>query len=1078
MTTTQAPRVLDAPNVAAFVSRNGRSKAVIEPFVALPQLGKRLGAVVSKRPSLTVCLWGEPGIGKTHTARMLVQQTPCHHLTVHATIPIRALLGVLPQTERLSAWVEAALESLDRGATPEQTVAALCAWLSALAPFVLHVEDLHEANPERLELWGLLAHAVKRTRGLGLVVTSRTPPPEAFESVRLESLDRDASSALLEREAGAILPSEALDWIFDHTRGNPLYALEYFRHLTRHGHLWSDSQRWHWRTPTAQAMPASVEAVIAQMLEVALDSSETRAALEARAMLGLETTEDIWAAVSGLSLEQFREAHHDLEYHGLLRGGQFVHPLFREVARGMLAPDERRRIARKAIEVLEDDPAMVATFVEEAELLPESARSVLEHALAAAQAAGDRRQAAGLLVKLALYSSEADRGRALYEASWAVAGFQLAEAERLAAQSAQAQPGNVEAVIWHARLLIPLNRAEEARAMIEQLPDEVMSQTERWLTMIELKGLRDPEWILEVWREHPELHRQANAAVWRQVGIAQYDLGQTVAARASFERVLGMPELPVYERVGALNVLAQIERDAGEFDPSERTFSQALEVIEQNIAPAGVMRLTALQITAWKATIDVNRSVVYRRLGNLHRAVLDAEPAVALFAQVGSPHLYATAQVGLAELLIHLGEYKRAEGLLLEAQTVLEGRLYERVIVACNLANIYLEWDAPYARALALKHARDAERQARALSDLEARVSALHVAGWAEALHGQPARALEHALTLEAIWRDANHARAITLCLWVRGLALERMDQQVEAVNALREALESAIHSKLDLLETERIGLELDRITDDIESARTRVGRARAMGNLNLIQLANRFFGSLESTPNAAPEDRVSGRKRLELLGPMTIDGQPISERTRKGRELLALLLEARVTGRREVPQLELLDALYPDLDEDKGASALRQLVFRVRANLGPDAILRGAGGYAIHAVDSDVERFLETRDSSLWRGAYLQDVSQNWDSSLCETLHDTLREVMAELLELDPHEVARLGRIILENDPYDREALALSLRALHIAGDEAGLRKLYKHSRAQFEEIGEPLPEDWTALLEPPLEDTSRMRA
>ncbi len=1077
MTTTRAPRVPEAQRLIALTVREGRCKAEMVPAVILSQLGKRLGAVVSKRPSVTVCLWGEPGIGKTHAAGMLLQQTPCHHLTVHAAIPIRALLGVLPQTERLSAWVEAALENLEGGATPEQTATALGAWLVALAPFVLHVEDLHEASPERQELWVLLARAVKRTRGLGLIVTSRTAPPEAFEFVRLEPLDRDSSSALLEGEAHASLPGEALDWIFDHTRGNPLYTLEFFRHLTRLGQLWSDGQRWRWNAPTTQVMPASVEAVIAQMLEGAIISGGSRAALETRAMLGQDTTEEIWAALSGLSLKPLRAVQRDLERHGILRGTTFVHPLFREVARGMLAPDERRRIARRAIDVLNEDP-VVATFVDQAELPSQTALPLLEKAILAARAAKNERQVAELLVKTVAYSSEAELGHKLLEASEAVTRFNLFEGERLAALAVQAQPENLKAVIWHARLLIPLNRATEARSLIEDLPEKIMSQTVRWLTMIELKGLRDPPWILEVWREHPELHQPASAAVWRQVGIAQYDLGQSLAARASFERVLEMPDLPVYERVGALNVLAQIERDAGEFAQSERSFSLALEVIEQNIAPPGVMRLTPLQITAWNATIDVNRSVVYRRQGNLHRAVQDAEPAVALFAQVGSPHLYASAQVGLAELLTHLGEYKRAEGLLLEAQTVLEGKLYERVTVACDLAHLYLDWDAPYARALALKHARDAERWARDLSDLEARISALHVAGWAEALYGQPVRALEHALTLETIWGDVHHARAMTLCLWVRGLAFERLGQHDTAVNALREALESAINSKLDLLETERIGLELDRITDNIESAWERVGRARVSGNLNLVNLATRFFPRLEPTPNAAPEDRGAGRKRLELLGPMTVDGQPISERTRKGRELLALLLEARVTGRREVPQLELLDALYSDLEEDKATGALRQLVFRVRASLTPDAILRGAGGYALGAVGSDVERFLETRDPGLWRGSYLQDVDASWDSSLREVLHDALREVMTERLELDPHEVARLGKILLESDPYDREALKLSLRALRIAGDEMTLNRRYKRSRAQFEEIGEPLPEEWSTLLESPLEDTSRWRA
>ncbi len=1043
------------------------------PDLGVVQIGKRLGSVVSKRPSLSVCVWGEPGIGKTHTVGMLLQQTPCHYLTVHATIRTRSLLSVLPQTERLSAWVEVALGHLERGATPEQTVTALCAWLVALAPFVLHVEDLHEASPEQQALWGLLARAVKRTRGLGLIVTSRTPPPEVFESVRLESLDRDASRTVLEREAGASLPSEALDWIFDHTRGNPLYALEFFRHLTRLGHLWSDGQHWHWTVPTAQAMPASVEAVIAQMLEVALGTHEARAALEARAVLGQQSTEEVWAAVGGLSLEQLRAAQRDLEHHGLLRGGQFVHPLFREVARGMLAPDERRRIARKAIEVLEDDPAIAATFVGEAELSPETARLLLERAIIAARTAGNERQVAELLVKTVAYSSEADRGRQLLEASIAMTKFSLFEGERLAALAVQAQPRNVEVAIWHARLLVSLNRAREARSLIERLPDEVMPEPRRWLTMIELRILRDPQQILDVWDAHAPLHKEASLVVRVNVATALAQLGRVALAKAMAQDVFEMAGLTGDDLILALCGLAYVAMNVGDFVLAERMYTRALEAVERAEAGSSTPRAAS-----WMASIRVNRSSIFHRLGDLERATEDATAAVRFAALTGKPFTHACAQVGLAELLVRRGEHKRAESLLLEAQVILEDRLPERVLIACDLASLYLEWDAPYARALALKHARDAERQARDLSDLEARISALHVAGCAEALHGQSARALEHAQTLEAISRDANHARAMTLCLWVRGLALERLDQRTEAVNALLEALESATTSKLDLLETERVGLELDRITQDVESARARVGRARASGNLNLGNLAGRFFPSLESTPNTAPNDHAASRKQLQLLGPMTVDGQPISERTRKGRELLALLLEARVTGRRDVPQLELLDALYPDLTEDKGASALRQLVFRVRTSLGPDAILRGAGGYALGAVDSDVERFLETRDPGLWRSAYLQDVGASWDSSLRETLQDTLREVMAELLELDPHEVARLGKIALESDPYDREALALSLRALRVVGDEAGLNRRYKCSRAQFEEIGEPLPEDWTALLEMPSDGVSTLRA
>ncbi len=1064
MMPAQALRVLDIHR-ADGGSPQGKVTVVVSPAVI--QLGKRLAAIVSKRPSLAACLWGEPGVGKTHAALALLRQTPCHHLSVHATIPLSALLAALPRAEQLSTWVEASLERLDQGATSEQTVAALNAWLTALSPFVLHVEDLHEASPDRLELWNRLARALKRTRGLGLIATSRIAPLEAFEAVRLEGLDAEGSKALLEAEAGSSLPREATVWIFEFTRGNPLFALETFRHLARHGHLWNDARRWRWNAPKAGVMPASVEAVIGEVIEAALDSEDARAALNARAMLGLEITETLWAATSGLSLVSLEAAREDLEWRGVLRNAQFVHPLFREVARQSLEPDVRRDIARRAIRALESDPLTAAEFVGEAELSLQTARSLLERALKAAQTANDHRQIADLLVKLTAFSDEAERGRALFEASRAVTSFQLVEGERLAALACQTEPGNADFAVWHARLLISLNRVPEAQDLIEHLPDRIMSQTTRLLTMIELKGLRNPQWILEVWDANPEVRAQANAAARRQVANALYELGRIAEARFAFENVLKIPNLPVYERVGILNVLAMMERGEGAFEEAETTFSSALEVIEQNAAPPGVTRLTPLQVAAWKATIYTNRSVARRRELDLYRATEDMEAALALFVQVGSPRLYGTAQVGLAELLTHLGEHKRAETLLLEAQTILEPASSEGVSAMVNLSRLYLDWDAPYAHLLALKHARDAERQARMVSDLDARIAALHTAGWAEALHGQPARALEFAQSLEAISKDVQQTHARVLSLWVCGLAFERMGQPSEAMRAIREASALAKESRVDLLETERIGLDLDRMTKDTASVRKRTERAQACGHLNLVHLAHRYFSDLESTPNVAPEERVTNRAWLEVLGPIQVNSEPISERIRKGKELLALLLEARVTGHHDVPQLELLDALYPDLIEQRATGALRQLVFRMRAILGPDAILRSAGGYALGTVDTDVERFLETRDPGLWRGAYLQGVTLSWNSSLRESLHNALREAMTERLELDPHEVARLGRIVLESDPYDRDALALTLRALHTVSDEVGLRRLYKRSRAHFEEIGSPLPEDWTALLE-----------
>ena len=150
---------------------------------AIQRLARRLAGLAARRSGFAVGLWGEPGIGKTHMALALLRATPCQSFTVHAAQALEAIVLVLPRPKKASIWLEQALNRLLRGEPSEpgallQTITAL---MSANAPLILHVEDLHEAEPERLEFWKQLAFAVVRIRGVGLIVTGRTRPPESIE---------------------------------------------------------------------------------------------------------------------------------------------------------------------------------------------------------------------------------------------------------------------------------------------------------------------------------------------------------------------------------------------------------------------------------------------------------------------------------------------------------------------------------------------------------------------------------------------------------------------------------------------------------------------------------------------------------------------------------------------------------------------------------------------------------------------------------------------------------------------------------------------------------------------------------
>lgn len=242
-------------------------------------LAPRLRALTARRAGLAACLWGEPGIGKTHLAQLLLRGTPCRSLSLPATASPAELVRHLPRSARLPVWATRLLARLGGGGElePAHTADVLGAALAALSPFVLHLEDLHEAGPDAQGRAAALAGVVKRARGVGLLVTSRTPPPQDFEALRLLPLDRAHSDALLEAEAASALPGEGLAWLFAHAAGNPLFTLEYFRLLARQGFLWNDGQRWHWRPPPGDPMPVMVEALIERiLLEVSAEPTSRR----------------------------------------------------------------------------------------------------------------------------------------------------------------------------------------------------------------------------------------------------------------------------------------------------------------------------------------------------------------------------------------------------------------------------------------------------------------------------------------------------------------------------------------------------------------------------------------------------------------------------------------------------------------------------------------------------------------------------------------------------------------------------------------------------------------------------------
>jgi hypothetical protein len=385
----------------------------------LEQLAKRIKGLVIKRPGMVIGLWGEAGIGKTHFATRLVRESQCKNISLHATASLSKLALALPKPTKLPVWASTMLEKLESNQilSVEQTSSTFGALLAGIAPFVLHLEDIHEANPERLEWIVALAKVVKRLKGVALIVTSRSQPPEPFEAIRLEKLGFEAVKTLLETEARSILPLEALEWIHGRATGNPLFMLEFFRLLTRQGFVWNDGQQWRWRKPEHDLMPVTVEALLEQTLKDTANTPELEAVLGAKAVLGLDCTLELWFEVTGLELQEFQKAKQILERNGVLFQSEFVHPLYCEMTFKNILKTRLTELARTAIKALQDTPEKTYQLIEVANLEPGDALRMLISAALRLETRGDVTTAAHIRVQALNYATGDTRNELALEAA-------------------------------------------------------------------------------------------------------------------------------------------------------------------------------------------------------------------------------------------------------------------------------------------------------------------------------------------------------------------------------------------------------------------------------------------------------------------------------------------------------------------------------------------------------------------------------------------------------------------------------------------------------------------------------------
>ncbi|NJK46788.1 MAG: hypothetical protein HC933_23300, partial [Pleurocapsa sp. SU_196_0] len=872
----------------------------------------------------------------------------------------------------------------------------------------------------------------------------------------LEPLNEAAARVLLEQEAGSALPTLVTRWIYQRAEGNPLFTLEFLRDLRRRGTLTWRGSDWHWEAPRQEHLPNTIEAMIEYVLE-GIQQPELREVLESRALLGREEPEELWLAATEFTGTQLTRAKRDLEQFGVFRDDDFMHPLFREVVLKNTSSEQRRRLSKRLFEHLKTrDLVRAVRFVNDAGIDSPVAFQALQRAI---ELETDITRTAHLKSQLLDHCPLESRFDLALEVTTALLDCDVPAATRAADLALQLKPGDLEAINRRARLFGMSGQPQHGMELLESVPIEERS-SRWWLHYCDywlLTRNRSAAW--GVYQHHPEIHDLLDVRMKTALVHHMFDEGWSDQAEQILSELFNKPDLSILDRVRVLNAKGTRASENNQRESANAFFQEALELCQRN---RGIVPLTAMR------TLRLNHALSCSVLGQYRAAQQALEALIEEILASGQRSLATAAQVSMAVNLKDMGLYARAEHTLLQAKLALTFTKKTNSACECEklLAVVYWYWRPPNGAVLCLKHVRTYLAMTRKLA-VTWLIQALFWNVLIELEFGQLERTFALDEELKVLTETKECAPKRWLWHWAHGLSLEHQGRIEEARYHLRQALNDRDDPFGD--DYQHIQLELCRLDRDVSGARGLLEVFRGREYSPGVTSCLRYFPELEEVSAEFNDDAVA--LRIHVLGSMQVvhAGVVTPIRGAKRKHLIALLLEAQISGQDECKHSDLADALYPNGTDEVTRTAIRQLVFQWRARFGAESIITTANGYALQHVDSDAREFLETGQTHLWRGTYLRDV-EDWASGGLETvrnaLYTKLKQIANELVPDASAEAVRLAKIALDAEPFDTDALMVTLRALRAQGSYNSISRMYARTRETWLEVGERLPESWSEFL------------
>jgi tetratricopeptide (TPR) repeat protein len=297
--------------------------------------------------------------------------------------------------------------------------------LAADRPVALVIDDIHVADPSSLDAVSYLARNLQGSRVL-LLLTAR-PAELASNSVAqetvlsleqdgllerfvLQPLDRDQvkelANAVLDRP---VAPASLVDWLFERSLGNPLFAIGLLRSLVEQG---GDLQR-----PQLSQVPDGLEERVRLRLRTV--SAPSLSVLELLAVLGQRVVLDDLIRVSGRPVQALASAIDELVSQRFVIEGEqgaklsyeIVHPLIQEVIYQTIVGARRQAVHSQIARALlaGGRPAAAAPhFVQSAQPGDQEAITAVLDAFRRAEERESHREAMALLEALLVLVPPAD----------------------------------------------------------------------------------------------------------------------------------------------------------------------------------------------------------------------------------------------------------------------------------------------------------------------------------------------------------------------------------------------------------------------------------------------------------------------------------------------------------------------------------------------------------------------------------------------------------------------------------------------------------------------------------------------